>query len=605
MSLSTADGPAPGPVAVPGTVLDPRVAMALSVHAAPGVYALLLGSGVSAPSGVKTGWGIVEDLVRRVAAAQAADGAGEQSEAVADPEGWWLKTFGEPLSYSVLLGQVAPSPAARQAQLARYFDPDEDGDKRPTEAHHAIASLVQRGCIRVIITTNFDRLTEQALEEAGVKPQVVGRPESIDKMTPLSHARVTVVKLHGDYADLDQRNTIEELDTYDEALQGLLDRVLDEYGLIVCGWSADWDRALVRSVEGTRSRRYPLFWSSLGSLGANARRLVAAHNACVFQGMTVDETFTDLLKRLDALDSLTTAPITRDIAVVRLKKTLADPVRRIEVSDLVDQSVRAVIAGAAEHPALTGTPYAEAACRYRADSDVLLHLLAHGAFHDDGTHAAVWQRARERLTRIRGSITGGTFDTRLETLRHYPALLATWTIGVALVLSHREEGLYRLLSEPLWTPFFGNSDPQQPVRYLNPLRVLEGNSLGEIIQAPPNGGAWLYPQSKLLRTEARGPLQIIEPSDDIYNEACDRFEFLASLMALDIAGPAGSGMPWAGEFLLDRAWNYSRGLAAQATQEIAPDWPLVQAGAFGGDHERARSVLTELTSWRAQYHRGF
>jgi len=51
--------------------------------------------------------------------------------------------------------------------------------------------------------------------------------------------------LHGDYADLDQRNTIDELEKYDKPLQNLLDRILDEYGLIVCGWSADWDKALV------------------------------------------------------------------------------------------------------------------------------------------------------------------------------------------------------------------------------------------------------------------------------------------------------------------------------------------------------------------------
>jgi hypothetical protein len=60
-------------VTPPGTALDPMVSLATSVHASPGVYALLLGSGVSTGAGVLTGWEVVKDLVRKVAAAQAPD----------------------------------------------------------------------------------------------------------------------------------------------------------------------------------------------------------------------------------------------------------------------------------------------------------------------------------------------------------------------------------------------------------------------------------------------------------------------------------------------------------------------------------------------------
>jgi hypothetical protein len=68
-----------------------------------------------------------------------------------------------------------------------------------------------------------------------------------------------VIKLHGDYADLEMRNTIDELSTYPPELDTLLDRVLDEYGLIISGWSADWDKALVAAMERLKSRRYPLY----------------------------------------------------------------------------------------------------------------------------------------------------------------------------------------------------------------------------------------------------------------------------------------------------------------------------------------------------------
>jgi hypothetical protein len=96
-------------------------------------------------------------------------------------------------------------------------------------------------------------------------PKSLHRPEQLASGTPPAHAKATVIKLHGDYADLEQRNTADELAEYPEALAAYLGRVLDEYGLIVSGWSAEWDTALVRALEEMRSRRYPLFWSSLST----------------------------------------------------------------------------------------------------------------------------------------------------------------------------------------------------------------------------------------------------------------------------------------------------------------------------------------------------
>ena len=216
------------------------VALATSVHASPGVYALLLGSGVSTGAGVMTGWQVVTDLVRKMAAAQAPDDFDAADEVGDEPEAWWAEHGdGQPLGYSTLLGELASTPAARQALLAGYFEPSEadraQGLKMPSAAHRAIAQLVSRGAVRVILTTNFDRLTERALEDAGVPPQVLHRPDQLASATALAHAKVTVIKLHGDYADLEQRNTADELAEYPEALAAYLGRLLDEYGLIVSG----------------------------------------------------------------------------------------------------------------------------------------------------------------------------------------------------------------------------------------------------------------------------------------------------------------------------------------------------------------------------------
>jgi hypothetical protein len=57
----------------------------------------------------------------------------------------------------------APTQAARRDLIAGFFEPtDEDAEqglKVPGLAHRAIALLVKRGLVRVIVTTNFDRLS--------------------------------------------------------------------------------------------------------------------------------------------------------------------------------------------------------------------------------------------------------------------------------------------------------------------------------------------------------------------------------------------------------------------------------------------------------------
>jgi len=124
--------------------------------------------------------GVVTELVRRVAAVEDPDSI---VEAAGDPEKWWHEHHGGTLGYSTLLEAVAPTPAARQGLLADFFEPSdeerEQGIKTPSRGHLAIAELVKRGSVKVIITTNFDRLIEQALDAVGVASQVIARPEAV------------------------------------------------------------------------------------------------------------------------------------------------------------------------------------------------------------------------------------------------------------------------------------------------------------------------------------------------------------------------------------------------------------------------------------------
>ena len=155
--------------------VDPLVSLASCVHAGRRVFAFLLGSGISKSAGVPTGWEVAERLAGRLARLEGQDVGG-------DPVGWYRRRFGGDPDYSELVKGLAPSPADRRNLLREDFEPSdedrEEGLKLPSTAHRAIAGLVAKGFVSVIVTTNFDRLIEQALSDAGVQPAVIAGPSA-------------------------------------------------------------------------------------------------------------------------------------------------------------------------------------------------------------------------------------------------------------------------------------------------------------------------------------------------------------------------------------------------------------------------------------------
>ena len=213
-------------------MIDPIHSLAFSIQANRGVYAVLAGSGVSRAAKIPTGWEITLDLIRKLAKLH-----GETSDP--DPELWYRNKFESDADYSDLLNELAKTQAERQQLLRAYFEPNdqerEEGEKEPTAAHRAIATLAAQGFIKIIITTNFDRLVETALTDAGVVPTVLHSPDQVQGALPLIHTQCCVFKVNGDYLDTRIKNTPNELDQYPPEFDQLLDRIFDEFGLIVCG----------------------------------------------------------------------------------------------------------------------------------------------------------------------------------------------------------------------------------------------------------------------------------------------------------------------------------------------------------------------------------
>jgi NAD-dependent SIR2 family protein deacetylase len=186
-------------------VIEPLISLSFAMQSNKGVFALLLGSGVSRAAGIPTGWEVVLELTRRLGMA-----IGE--EVGQDPATWYQSKFGKAAEYSELLDSVCKTATERQQLLREFFEPNEtdrqQGLKAPTKAHRAIAKLVAQGFVRVIVTTNFDRLLERAIEDEGVSAVVLTSADAIEGSMPIAHQKCCIVKIHGDYLDSRIKNTL-------------------------------------------------------------------------------------------------------------------------------------------------------------------------------------------------------------------------------------------------------------------------------------------------------------------------------------------------------------------------------------------------------------
>lgn len=99
-------------------MIDHIHSLAFSIQANRGVYAILLGSGISRSAKIPTGWEVTIDLIRKLA---------QISGEVCDPspEEWYRKKFGRNADYSEILAAIAKTPAERQQLLRSYWEPTE------------------------------------------------------------------------------------------------------------------------------------------------------------------------------------------------------------------------------------------------------------------------------------------------------------------------------------------------------------------------------------------------------------------------------------------------------------------------------------------------
>lgn len=544
-----------------GTLIDPTISLAHSIFTNKGVYALLLGSGVSRAAGIPTGWEIVLDLISQLACL-------ENEEIQVDPVEWYRSKYGREPDYSEILEILGRSAIERQQMLTKYFEPTEDErdaqQKAPTTAHKAIASLVVAGYIKVIVTTNFDRLVEQSLEEAGITPVVLSTTDSVRGAKPLVHQDCVVVKVHGDYLDPRIKNSPTELATYDTELNALLDRIVDEYGIITCGWSGEWDEALRSVFQRSPNRRYPLYWAARRSLQGNAKQLVEARDGIHISIEDADSFFEDIAGKVLGLQDFTAPhPLSTPTAAATAKRYLSDPRHRIKLHDLVSRAAEDAFERLQQEFASRSydSELRGAVANYWQISEILRAIGMNVAFFSD----AESQMLQSTLIRLTNDPLDGQSGTKVNfTVRSTAATMLLYTVGIAGCANDQIGQTIAVAKAPLIR------QDREDEAFIS---ALHWPTLNQIFESCFDGKKY-FPASEWLFENCKESLNSLIPDPAAYERHFNRFEVLLSMLylATDRSHVAG-GRSWAplGRF----AWQYNR--SEKFLENFVNDSPLVDA----------------------------
>jgi len=267
-----------------------KVSEFLPIHAirAPNIM-WFLGAGASASAGIQTAWNMIWDFKRkifctenRVSLQRCQDLSDRRTRSRI--QAYFDSLDGAPRpgsdeEYGYYFERLHPSPGDRQ----RYIDRLVSAGK-PSYGHAVLAGLLRTDRVRVVWTTNFDRMVEDAtlaLFRSSGQLSIADLDHSRLAMEAMNEGRwPLLVKLHGDFQSRRLKNTPEELQSQDAELRRALVEGCRRYGLAVVGYSGR-DHSVMDALEEAidDGRGYPagLFWFNRAETPPSERvtRLIA------------------------------------------------------------------------------------------------------------------------------------------------------------------------------------------------------------------------------------------------------------------------------------------------------------------------------------------
>jgi hypothetical protein len=449
-----------------------------------------------------------------------------------------------------------------------------------------------------VITTNFDRLLEKALEAKGITPTVISTADAALGAIPLTHSKATIIKINGDYLDTRIRNTSEELSVYEPQITVLIDRVFDEFGLLVCGWSADWDLGLCASIEKTPNRRFTTFWCLRGEPTDSAKSLIALRSASVLKITGADSLFERLKEKVYSLRELSNEhPLSSALAIQSVKRYLPNPQEEIRLHDLVMQEVEKVIAQCTPTSFPFDTTFSEENFRkrvaqYEAITEIMQSVFATGCYWGAHSQIPLWIRALQRLANPVPQWRRGFYYEIWRQLSYYPGLLLFYCGGIAAIAAKKYDTFAALAWQPLIRRLTTNA-PTPLAELINAERFLPQAEA----QAFNPGEKLKTPTSQHLFVTLRPRFSQLLLDHEEFQRAFDEFEYFVCLSVMHRSRKDGKIRSFAlGSFVWRGASSELLDQLSRDADTLGVDWPPLKAGLFDGSPEAFRAVRDVLHS---------
>ncbi len=572
--------------------------IAFSVYSNKGIYALLLGSGISRNSGIPTGWEIVLDLINKLAVL-------EKEDCGPNPDEWFIQKYNQEPDYSTILEKLAATPTERLNILKPYFEPSkeeiEEGLKQPTTAHKQIAKLVQAGYIKIIITTNFDRLLEKALREIEVEPIVINHPDDMDGVLPIVHTKIVILKLNGDYLDSRFLNTKTELNEYNEKLKGFAVRIIDEFGIITCGWSAKWDNGLVNLFKQTSNFRFNSFWTFIHRCNKELEELAKLRKGKTIQIENADNFFSELYEKINSLELLDkSSPISEEIAIARIKKYVASEDHRIKFNDLLQDQIKPLLDLLEKNNFSkiqpTQSELQPILLKHQSKLESFLPIIINAVYWSKTYHKNIVTNILKRVA-LPQKIEGHFYRDSVN-FQYFPALAIFYSIGITAIKNEK----YELLKDCFYLKIPDEVKGRDRIFLIEKVNssIIDKELFNQII-----GMNYKTPISTYLHKFLYPMFNEIIYDEEEYDEIFTIVEYLISLnyMFFIKDGYRANWAPW-GEYVWKKS-HYKKTLLDEFLENATLEennWKPIKEGFFDHNYENFLVTKAKLEEFLKKIH---
>lgn len=200
-------------------------------------YSVLLGSGASITSGIRSGQNLIDTWKKEVY--QESDKTSEMTL-----EEFFSSTnapdwYEERNAYSALFENRYDLQRHR-----RIFVEHEVSGKTPSIGYAYLVKLIEQGFFNTVFTTNFDDLLNEAFYRFSKNRPIVCAHDSSISGISVTSTRPKIIKLHGDYLFDDIKTTLRETESLEMNMKMKFQEFAKDFGLIVVGYAGN-DRSIM------------------------------------------------------------------------------------------------------------------------------------------------------------------------------------------------------------------------------------------------------------------------------------------------------------------------------------------------------------------------